>query len=284
VRDAMAQEHAQHMQRVLELQGQNMEHCEVYDSRTQVLEVNRLKGIQQSGKDVKGAIQRFQNTRDSCEGGIDEVEKRLREVEEEMRKQYEDIMRQWTEDNEAAEKQIKALEEKAKIATKEMEEHVANDSAATSGQKRAVVDGGSETVAETRRQTHSVLDKAHPSLEAARDNDERIYQATLEAIKALRPEAGRIAAATDAEVAVTTQKVLDDERALEEGSTLLVEDSKARMRADHQQEQRLKHETSEAWARLRKACFQLRLGNLHDFARGIVDGDFDFRPPTESPM
>jgi len=42
-----------------------------------------------------------------------------------------------------------------------------------------------------------------------------------------------------------------------------------------EQEVELRAKTAKAWSRVRAACYELRLGNLHDLAEGIVSGQFD---------
>merc|ERR1712048_181459 len=54
--------------------------------------------------------------------------------------------------------------------------------------------------------------------------------------------------------------------------------SKSASKRAREQEEWLRAETAAAWARIRQACYQLRLFNLHDFAKGIAEGAFDLAP------
>merc|ERR1712039_135468 len=67
------------------------------------------------------------------------------------------------------------------------------------------------------------------------------------------------------------------ERLLKEGEDAAEAGKSASKRA-REQEEWLRAETAAAWARIRQACYQLRLFNLHDFAKGISEGAFDLLP------
>merc|ERR1712151_586104 len=67
------------------------------------------------------------------------------------------------------------------------------------------------------------------------------------------------------------------ERLLKEGEAA-AEAGKIASKRAREQEEWLRAETAAAWARIRHACYQLRLFNLHDFAKGISEGAFDLLP------
>lgn len=283
VRQEMAHEAAEYaeMMRQLELK-QRAKDQDVEDKRLG-LENDRVESFKAGCQFAQDAEARFRERRMACEAELDAVDRRLREIEQDTKRRAEEIMESWTSGNAAAEATVRSLEEQAETELKNMQSYVAEGERDKSQQNTELKQSSSEAVAALKDHGNQVLSDTQPTLEATREADEQAAAAAMQTVKSLRPEPGQIAAAADASVEAAMQRAREEDQRLQAESEANQEVAKAATRTAHQEEIYFKAEASEAWARLRKACFQLRLINLHDFAQGIVDGTFDL-PPLEKEL
>lgn len=274
VREAMAQEAAEYADRIREVEREHRQHDLDWEMKRDTLEEQRKEVAKAGNQAVQDQEDRFQVRRKACEAELDAVERRLREVEQETRQRSEMILEQWVAGNAAAEQTARDLERDAEQALKEMRERVATGVQENSGQNDDLKKKGEASVEALERRANHAVDSTQPALEAARKADEQAAAEAMDELKRIRPEPGRISAEADADVDTTMQRAAAEEDRLQREADEFCNEAKARMKAAHDDEKRMKAQAAEAWSRLRKACHQLRLMNLHDFAQAIVDGEY----------
>jgi len=285
VRDDMSRETAEYAQKIRELEEHYKAHCRGIEAEKEELDSGRLDVFKSGCQAVKDAEQRFRQRRVACEEELDGIDKRLREIESETNRRAQRIMAQWTQGNAAAEAEVRCLEDEAEGALRDLQalspeqSGGAKDATLKNVAESTLPSAGAETLTELERKVVEVQQSTQPSLEAAREEHERAAAAALRAAAELHSEPARLAGEADAACEAAQQAAADEERASEVVAERRQEAAKAAARAANREEMRLKAETSEAWARVRKACFQLRLAGLHDFAAGIVGGGFDLPLP-----
>lgn len=284
VREEMSLDTAKCSQKIREIEQAQRGKDQERELQRSALEEERKDAAKAGNKAVQDQEDRFQARRKASEAELDAVEKRLREVEQETRQRAESILEQWAAGNAAAEEAARDIERRAEQALKDMREKVAAGEQANSGQNGEIKKNGADTVSALERQANHVVDSTQPKLEATRRADEKAAAEATETLKQLKPEPGRLAAEADAEADAAMQNAAAEEQRLQQEGEAFCSTAKATMKAAHDEEKQMKVESAEAWSRLRKACHQLRLLNLHDLAQAIVDGDFDYPKPKEKVM
>lgn len=281
VKEEMAQAAAEYADKIRQAEKEHKQRDLEVESERLALEENRMEAFKGNCQAMQQADARFRTKRDACEAELEAVERRLREVEHETRQRAEGILAEWAAGNAAAEEAARELERRAEEALKEMQGKIAEKELAKDEHKNTLSLVGEQSVSALVRKANQVIDSTQATLEAARQSDERAAAQAMETWRGIRGQPDQIVADADAQVEAAMQRAGEEERRLQLEADARCEAARARAKAAQSEEQRLKAETSEAWARLRKAGFQLRLANLHDFAQGIVLGQFDVPQPRE---
>lgn len=224
---------------------------------------------------VKETQERLQAGRDTCGIELESIHQRLRELEEETRAKAAEIMRQWDEGNEATEQAVQNHEQRGRDALHGLRSAIESVREEARGRNSALQHEGAVAVAHLERRANRAVDATQPTLESARRADEDATAATLARLRELRPEPVQLEAEADARISGLTAQAAKDEEELQRAADAKIAKAKGIVATARTEEQRLITETAGAWQRLRKACYQLRLMNLHDFAEGIVAGSFD---------
>merc|ERR1711998_464456 len=127
--------------------------------------------------------------------------------------------------------------------------------------------GGTAKVMELEKQANKVVDATQPALEAARRDDEREAAAALQKRQEARHRPEEISKEADEQIATVNAKAAEEEARLFSEADLKIAAARAATKAAYEEELWLQAESAEAWSRIRKACFELRQINLHDFAQ-----------------
>jgi len=131
------------------------------------------------------------------------------------------------------------------------------------------------TVVKLEQTANTVGESTQAQLEAARLADEEATAQVLARFREMRPVPMQIEAAADAEVEAHMARAAQEEERLLKDADARATAAKRATKEALNDEKQLIATTTAVWARLRKACYQLRLMQLHDFAEDILSGTFD---------
>mmetsp|Transcript_29030 Transcript_29030/g.52740 ORF Transcript_29030/g.52740 Transcript_29030/m.52740 type:complete len:594 (-) Transcript_29030:152-1933(-) len=275
VKIALASDTTQYKRRMRQIDTEAASAAREEERKVIAQDQDRLAVFKQAHRHVENCEENFQARRMECEGEHDEIHQRLRQVERDTRARADQILAQWVADSEKAEQTIRNLEEKGRKAIEAMQAAV-NDEIRQLGERNAAAqENGATAVASLERQANEVVNSTQPALEAARCADEEAAARALATLRDIKKRPEEIRATADAKIDAKMEEARLEEERLKQEAEARIAAFRAETKASAREEKQLQEETAQAWTRLRSACYQLRLVNLHDFAQGIVDGNFD---------
>lgn len=275
VRRQLAAENMQFKRRMCQIELEAAANVRAEERKVLALEASRLNQFMQGHQAVSQTDGQIRNRRAECEAEIDEIHKRLRQAETDSRQRAEQILAQWVAGSEAAEEAVRQLEQQGQNMMVSMQSSVNSKLKAFMEKTAAAQEQGSSKVASMQRQADKVIDATQPTLEAARRDDEQEAAAAMAKWREARRLPEEISKKADAEIEAKNSQAKEDEAELSRKADVKIAAARAAAKAALEEERWLQAETADVWIRIRKACFQLRLINLHDFAKGIVSGDYD---------
>lgn len=275
IRRLLTNENAQFKKRMRQIELEAAANARSEERKVLALEADRLSDFMQAHQMVNQTETLVHSKRAECEAEIDEIHRRLRQAETDSRQRADQILAQWVAGSEAAEQAVQKLEEQGRKIMEEMQNEVNGKLKAFMEQNALVQGQGATDVAELERQANKVVDATRPAMEAARRDDESeaaVAMAKWHEARSLPEELSRKA---DVAIAAREAQAREEEVQLSHLAEQRKEAARAATKAANEEERWLQAETAEAWSRIRKACFELRLVNLHDFAQAIVAGECD---------
>lgn len=273
-------EATQYARKMCQLERESEAKLRDVERKVHTLECERMQNFNGDFDNIKNLESQFRAKRDSCEGDLDAIKNRLLEIEAETKARVQQIMADWVASSEAAEDAVKQLEQKGKNGIEEMQAAVDSTLEECTNQKNYIQQTGAETVSALQEQAKKELESTQPTLEEKRRTNEEVAAAAIATFFQLKKEPPAIEAEADAEIAACMARGKDEEERLQNEADAQTSAARAVAKAAQDEEQWLLAETAEAWARLRKACHQLRLMNLHDFSQSIVTGEHDAPLPS----
>jgi hypothetical protein len=237
------------------------------------------------GRDaIQGSEELLLSKRQSCDEELAHVNCRLREIENETHARVQQTLAQWLAGSKASEQEIRKLEKMGRDAIDEMQEDVNQRLKQTLSENLALQHASTATVAKLEQTANAVGESTQAQLEAARHADEEATSRALARFRELRQVPMEVEAAADAQVEDHMARAAQEEQRLLKDADAKATAAKLATREALKDEQQLNATTAAIWAKLRKACYQLRLMQLHDFAEDIVSGTFDVPLPFDVPV
>merc|ERR1719401_1481661 len=154
VKSERAREAAEYQQRMRQLDIDAKARAKEVARRVTDLEFGRLQSFLNNHRSIQEVEDQFRSKRESCDGEMDAINRRLREVEEETRARAKQILESWAEGNRATENTIRALEEKGATTIREMQASVSRSIQQTGVQNNAVQEEGVAAATSLKRKTN----------------------------------------------------------------------------------------------------------------------------------
>jgi len=142
-------------------------------------------------------------------------------------------------------------------------------------QNQAIRQSCVHAVTECKEESEKVVFATYEAAVDAARAEEAAAAAALAEAQRWKDQIPGLEGEADAEIEAFLAEAAVQEEQLRRDSEAQVNLSKRLTLTAHEEEKVYITETSAAWARVRKACYQLRLASLHDFAKGIASGGFD---------
>ncbi|CAE8707462.1 unnamed protein product, partial [Polarella glacialis] len=243
--------------------------------RVQALENAVNDGFFGSRQALIEADQRNRANREAMEAELEALEQKFQSVEEATKKRCEDILVRWAAERNKACETTKRLEEKGHAAVKDVEAVLQKFAKENLVLTVDVREGCSETAAQLHRQAVTAVRRTLLAAEEAKLADDKAAEAAMAELHTLREKVAAFEAAADAEIEAELAKAAECEFHFRQETEEHANAAKELTKEAHAKEKTFISESATAWAQVRKACYQLRLANLHDFAQGIVSGEFD---------
>jgi len=238
-----------------------------------------------SGRDaVHESEQQLLSKRQSCDEELARVNCRLREIEDETQARVQQILTQWLAGSKASEQEIRKLEKMGRDAINQMQEDVNQHLKEALNENLALQHASTSCVAKLEETANTVGESTQAQLEAARHADDEATARALARFRELRPVPMEVEAAADAQVEAHMARAAEEEQRLLKDADAKSTAARQATKEALRDEKQLNATTAAVWAKLRKACYQLRLMQLHDFAEDIVSGAFDVRLPFDAPV
>lgn len=283
VRRTVANENAHFQRQMRQIELDAAARARSEERKVIALEAERLNEFAQAHDALSQTESLLLSRRADCEAEAAELHQRLRQAEEDSRQRADQILGQWTASSEAAEQAVRQFERQGRKIMESMQSNVNDKIKAFLDQNAAVQEKGTAKIVELECEANKVIDTTQPTLDAAKRDDESEAAAADVKRREARHLPEDISKKADADIEAKETRSRQIEAELEQQAKVQIAVARAAAKAAHEEEQRLQVETAEAWSRIRKACLELRLANLHDFAQDIVSGDYDaqmFEHPT----
>eukprot|EP00747_Dinoflagellata_sp_TGD_P165872 gnl/TRDRNA2_/TRDRNA2_187837_c0_seq1.p1 gnl/TRDRNA2_/TRDRNA2_187837_c0~~gnl/TRDRNA2_/TRDRNA2_187837_c0_seq1.p1 ORF type:complete len:552 (+),score=153.06 gnl/TRDRNA2_/TRDRNA2_187837_c0_seq1:89-1744(+) len=273
IKDQTKKELAQYKQRMGNIEHEAKLNAKEIERQIMLLDQQRLSEYNTAFQSVEGAQEQSQVWRKTCEAEIDGVHGRLDEVDCQARARQ--ILDQWLAGNKQSGERVRQMELNAQRTLEAMQEAVSLKLQQCNEAKAAIQKQSTEDIVALERKGNQIVEATQPSIDDARRADEAAARYALEKWEETHKVPAKHHQAADAAIAQVAEWAMVEEARLIKEAEVAVAAAKAAARASLAEEERLRAETSAAWARLRAGCYQLRLMNLHDFAQGITAGKFD---------
>jgi hypothetical protein len=275
VKQLVVNETAHFKQRMQQIELEADANIRTEERKVISLEAQRLSDFIQARETVSTTEALLGAKREKCEVELDQIQQQLRKTEAESRDRADQILAQWVAGSEAAEQAVRKLEQQGQKIMEAMRMEVGNKLKAFMTENALTQQASTSDVAELEHQANKVIDATQPALEAARRDDEKEAAVALAKLREAKLLPRGISEQADAEIQAKAAESQEVEVELARQAESRLAAAKAATQAAHEEERWLQAETAAAWSRIRKACFELRLVNLHDFAQGIVAGEYD---------
>jgi len=275
VRRSMASENAQFQRRMRQIELEAAARARSEERKVNALEAERLNEFTLGHEALSQTENQLRSRRADCEAEAAELHQRLRQAEADSRQRADQILEQWIAGSEAAEQAVRQFEQQGRTIMESMQSDVTSKLKVFMEQNAAVQEEGTTKIVELERQANKVIDATQPALEAAKRDDEREAAEAVTKLREARHLPEEIRKKADEAIESKDANAREMEAELAQQAKLKIAAARAATKAAHEEQQWLQVETAEAWGRIRKACFELRLVNLHDFAQDIVSGDYD---------
>lgn len=206
---------------------------------------------------------------------LDELHSKYQELHDAMQAKMKSIMELWRADRASMDMQIRSCEERRQVAFEAVTKSMKERTGQLEVRSKELVDNCSHVVVECQRHSE---DQVFACYEAAVDvakSEEQHAEQTLKAAQQWKAQIQGIEERADEEIEAYQLRAQHMEAQMEKDAQAQVNLSKRLAQTAHQEEKVYISETALAWARVRKACYQLRLASLHDFAKSITAGEFD---------
>lgn len=243
--------------------------------KLQDLENNALQSFKGSREEAQGAWDETASRRKALQEELDEIHAQYQKLHDDTRSKMTSIMAQWNESRQAMEKSIADFEVKRKDAFEELEVVMQRTKEKHQVQNQAIRQSCVHAVAECKEESEKVVFATYEAAVDAARVEEAAAAAALAEAQRWKDQIPGLEAEADAEIEAFLAEAAVQEEQLRRDSEAQVSLSKRLTQTAHEEEKVYITETSAAWARVRKACYQLRLASLHDFAKGIASGGFD---------
>ncbi|CAJ1420513.1 unnamed protein product [Effrenium voratum] len=241
----------------------------------QGLEAKALDQFLASLEEASGAWHETSGKRKALQEELDELHVKFQSLHDETQARMKAIMDLWRKDREAMEEKIQVLEVKRQDAFQVVTRTMQETKDGMQAKERAARESCAEAVSQCQRQSEDTVVATYEAAAEAAKNEELVAEQVLVEAQQWKSQIKDLQAAADEEIAAIEAKAASVEIQLEKDALAQVNLSKRLAQSAAEEEKVFISETAAAWARVRKACYQLRLASLHDFARSIANGQFD---------
>lgn len=275
VKNELADEAADYKRRMVEIEGDAEANAKEVARKIRSLEDQRLAFFNNGNRLIKEAEASFRGRRDHCEGEFEAVHRRLRTIEDETRDRAAQMLVAWRQGNTDTEVEIQELEKDGEQTIEALRKDMDKQIKLATQQYDQMQHRGMKMFTSLEKQAGEVIDNAQPELDSTRyPEDEAMHEART-VLRQMKPLPEEMRENADKQIeALEIRADVESQKYVEAGEVAAEAGKRASKRA-REEEEWLQHETADAWARIRHACYQLRLFNLHDFAKAISEGAFD---------
>lgn len=275
VTDELKNQASQYKRRMREIEARVAAHNKEVDRNVRGLEEERLDMFVSGQQTVAEVEEWLRTKREASDADIEDVNRRLHKIEQSCQARAQKILDMWAAGSRAAEEAVRNLEEKGRATIQAMQEAVSTRISTCMDENRCIQKNGTVAVEALERQANEVVDLTQQRVEDSRREDSESTASALAALRELRPQADALCAAADKQIEKYAARAEEEQRLLQQETETKLAEAKGTRKSAHEEEELLKADTAAAWAQLRSACYHLRLASQHDFAQGVMAGDFD---------
>eukprot|EP00931_Biecheleriopsis_adriatica_P087265 TRINITY_DN61761_c0_g1_i1.p1 TRINITY_DN61761_c0_g1~~TRINITY_DN61761_c0_g1_i1.p1 ORF type:complete len:581 (-),score=163.32 TRINITY_DN61761_c0_g1_i1:72-1814(-) len=234
-----------------------------------------LDGFNTCQRTAQQAQETIQASRVACGQELEALERQFQTVNDETRDRVKAILAQWAADRDYTDEAIRRSEKQRKEALDEVTSSMSRAQRVYETKGQHLRETCLSNVEDMKRQEAQARSTAQQVSEARKVPDDQATEAALAEMQKLKEEIEAMQAQADHAVEGFQMKAAEEEQQLLQEAEVHVDTCKQAAKQALEDEKVYSKETSEAWARIRKVSYHLRLANLHDFANGIVNGHFD---------
>jgi len=239
------------------------------------LESQALDSFVNSIGEAQSTWQETDQKRKALQVELDDLHAKYQNLHDATQTKMKSIMTAWRADRESMEQQIKACEERRQAAFEEVTQVMKERTGVLEVKSKEVQENCNQVVVQYQRHSEDqVFATYEAAVDLARSEEAQAEQTLREAMR-WKAQIEGIEQKADEEIEAYQLRAQTMESQMEKDAQAQVNLSKRLAQSAHEEEKVYISETAIAWARLRKACYQLRLASLHDFAKSITAGDFD---------
>lgn len=250
--------------------------------KVQELESKALDNFKESVEEAQSTWQETATKRKALQAELEDLHAKYQSLHDATQAKMKSIMEEWKKDRESMEEKVKACEERRQEAFDGVTQAMRQTTEAMEARNKEMQESCIQIVLQCQRQSEDQVFQTYETAAEAARREELFADETLKEAQQWKGQIQGIEERADEEINAYQLRAQSVEVQLEKDAQAQVNLSKRLAQTAHEEEKVYISETAAAWARLRKACYHLRLANLHDFAKSITAGEFDAKIGSEN--